>query len=234
VTVTLYGPALPLITDLQLETIDPASSPLQATEVVLRKDDLSLRIPMPVPIYPEQSVPLVSHGSYLEAKLASVPLASFAPTLISSVSHPLSATELRQLDPCGFCCTSCDREIASIATGSSSDERFKDLPSEHWAEMMEVWMCHDDPGFTARLAAQTKEGFWPIKGKVLVGGSYVLVNSADTKRGNTVQDSTKVSQCDHSISHRTTRRSSPLPLALPIPPDDPGEISLGPLARSPG
>lgn len=198
VTVTLFGPLLPLFSDLQLKSFDPGSCSLPAVEAILVKDDLSLQIPMPVPIHPHQAVPLVPLGSLLEAKLASVPLSSFAPTLISSISHPLSATELRQLDPRGFCCTVCDREIASIPSFSRGrpvevDERFKDLPSEHWAEMMEVWMCHDDPGFTARLASQTKEGFWPMKGRILVGGSYVLVNSADVKNGNVL----KLSQVCH-------------------------------------
>lgn len=153
-------------------------------------------------------------------------MTSFAPTLISSISHPLSATELRQLDPGGICCTSCDREIASFPAAGGTYERFKDLPSEHWAEMMEVWMCHDDPGFTAKLASQTKEGFWPIKGKVLVGGSYVLVNPEDVKRGNLLQVSTKVSLPTYSVSLPslwTTRRSSPVLIgAPPFPPDVPG------------
>lgn len=196
VTVTLFGPQLPLSSDLQLKSFDPASCSLPAVEGILEIGSSTLRIPLPVPIQPHQSVPLIAHGLHLEAKLSSVPMATFAPILISSVSHPLSASELRELNPRGLCCTTCDREIASILTkspGGKEDERFKDLPSEHWAEMMEVWMCHDDPGFTARLANQTKEGFWPVKGRVLVGGSYVLANAADVKRANITSKSTKVS-----------------------------------------
>jgi hypothetical protein len=105
------------------------------------------------------------------------------------ITQALCATDLRKIQPKVICCTGCDREIAELP----NDCGFKDLPSEHWAEMMEVWMCHSDPGFTAQISAQTKDGFWPSEGIVLVGGSYLLLRDEYTKKHNLVTDSTSVS-----------------------------------------
>ena len=58
------------------------------------------------------------------------------------------------------------------------DAQWDDLPSEHWAELVDAWMCHGDMALNERVARHAR-GMWPRDGQVLVGGSYVLVGARD-------------------------------------------------------
>ena len=75
--------------------------------------------------------------------------------------------------------------------------------------MIEIWMCHQDPTWTSKLAKHTEEGFWPDQGGLLVGGSYLLVNRDDARRANMVYSDGKVgSPFLRSIFHLLLPRSS--------------------------
>ncbi|BEJ13312.1 hypothetical protein CspHIS471_0304860 [Cutaneotrichosporon sp. HIS471] len=179
VQVMLYGGNTARASDLELEVTTPGGA------VVTSRSDPKVRInislPTPVPL--GQRVPFAPADGHMEAKLAALPMS--ATTLNSHITHALSAPSLRQLAPRSLCCTHCDHEIAEFP----SDVTFKDLPSEHWSEMLEVWMCHADPAFTAHIAKQTKDGFWPTSSTVLVGGSYLLVAGSDCKTNLVEQES---------------------------------------------
>ena len=176
-----------------------------------RDPSLALRIFLPFTVCPGQKIPLVQQSFFFEAKLSAVPPIGMNHNLAMNnvVNHPLSASHLRDLRPLAFCCSHCDCKIVNILPNVV----FQDLPSEHWAEMMEVWMCHAYPSFTARLAQQAVEGFWPSKEAILVGGSYILVNEAHARKENISTGVSKVSSCESLRNfHRwATRRSSPLP-----------------------
>jgi hypothetical protein len=51
---------------------------------------------------------------------------------------------------------------------------YRDLPSEHWEELVEAWMCHSDQKLNSQVANHGKRGFWPSAGQAFVGGSYIL------------------------------------------------------------
>ncbi|OCF58097.1 hypothetical protein L486_04126 [Kwoniella mangroviensis CBS 10435] len=178
VQITLHGVGISSNLELQVES---TSSDDEEGIITSRKDpSVSIRIALPAPVEPGQSVIFTAQSLYLEAKLIAQPLPPAAASLLPT--YPLSAPELRYMQARALCCTSCDRELSTLPYGHW-DTSYKDLPSEHWAEMMEVWMCHNDPSFTARLAERTKEGFWPQDGGVLVGGSYLLVGKERVKQG---------------------------------------------------
>lgn len=194
VQVMLYGGDTALATDLELEVATPGDA------VVTSRSDSKLRItvalPTPVPL--GQRVPFTTADGHVEAKLAALPTPSSALSLNSNITHALSAPNLRQLAPRSLCCTQCDHELAEFP----ADVQFKDLPSEHWAEMLEAWMCHADPTFTAHIAKQTKDGFWPTKNTVLVGGSYLLVAGSDICWDKLVkQDASEVSHASCFFPH---------------------------------
>lgn len=190
----LHGAGMSLKDDLDLETTASprlGDGPHEAI-VRSRKDpSSSLHIPLPSAVNPGQVVPFIHQDLQLEGKLSALPFSSSAPvsSLNTVVDHALSAADLRRLRPKAICCVGCDREVAEL----SPNTVYKDLPSEHWAEMMEVWMCHADPTFTARLGQQTRDGFWPTKETVLVGGSYVLVDGGHAKKHNLCIETTEVS-----------------------------------------
>ncbi|WWD08849.1 hypothetical protein V865_006963 [Kwoniella europaea PYCC6329] len=179
VQITLHGVGVSSNLELQVES---TSSDDEEGIITSRKDpSMSIRIALPAPVEPGQSVIFTAQSLHLEAKLIAQPLPPAAASLLPT--YPLSAPELRNIQARALCCISCDRELSTLPYGYW-DTSYKDLPSEHWAEMMEVWMCHNDPSFTARLAERTKEGFWPQDGGVLVGGSYLLVGKERVKQGN--------------------------------------------------
>ena len=194
VQIMLHGIDIPMKDDLSIETTAPSRRGLEVDQAIVsskRDPATTLRLSLPVSVYPEQSLPFTLSDLQLEAKLAAPP--STTPVSLASlntvVPHALSASELREVRLEGLCCTSCDREVADLSFATI----FKDLPSEHWAEMMDVWMCHDDAAFTSQLASRTKDGFWPSKGVVLVGGSYLLVDGGQAKKHQLHAEGSQVS-----------------------------------------
>ncbi|KAF8524313.1 HECT-like ubiquitin-conjugating enzyme-binding-domain-containing protein [Hysterangium stoloniferum] len=91
----------------------------------------------------------------------------------------LDATQLKALDPTTFICASCSLPLVHASRLS----RYDDLPSEHWAELLEAWMCHADQRITERVALYAN-GLWPAPGQALVGGSYILFESSSLVESN--------------------------------------------------
>lgn len=85
----------------------------------------------------------------------------------------LDAEQLRSRAPTTFICASCSLPLVHGARIT----RYDDLPSEHWAELVDAWMCHTDQTLNAQVARHAK-GFWPRSGQALVGGSYILFDKS--------------------------------------------------------
>ncbi|KAF9973506.1 hypothetical protein BGZ73_003248 [Actinomortierella ambigua] len=57
-------------------------------------------------------------------------------------------------------------------------QRIVDLPSEHWQELVECWMCHDEEDIK-----ELREGdLGAREGQVLVGTTYLLIHAEDVKQ----------------------------------------------------
>lgn len=91
----------------------------------------------------------------------------------------LDATQLKDLNPTSFICASCSLPLIQGSTIS----RYNDLPSQHWAELLEAWMCHSDQKMADRVSLYAN-GLWPSPGQALVGGSYVLFESGSAVLSN--------------------------------------------------
>ena len=83
----------------------------------------------------------------------------------------MDATYFTTSHPTSLVCTSCSLPLVQAARVNS----YRDLPSEHWAELVDAWMCHGDMKLHEDVKKGSKEGFWPGSGEALVGGSYVLL-----------------------------------------------------------
>jgi hypothetical protein len=209
----LHGIGVPLKEELVIETGASLSGESTTSATISYRKDPSivLTIQLPAPVYAGQLTSLVVQDIHLEAKLRAVPTST--PGSITSLNtvltHALSAQEMRRIQPTDIRCAQCDRDIVNLpATNGPLEQTYKDLPSEHWAEMMDVWMCHDDPTFTAKLAKNTKDGFWPNKGSILIGGSYFLVHGDDLQLSSVEVESSLVSVWQQSL----------LPVSSPSPP----------------
>ncbi len=114
-------------------------------------------------------------GLHYEIKIA-------APDPQSPRSEPLpllDAEQLRTRSPTTFICASCSLPLVHGARIT----RYDDLPSEHWAELVDAWMCHSDQVLNAQVARHAT-GFWPQSGQALVGGSYILFDKSAAVSAN--------------------------------------------------
>ncbi|EPQ52345.1 hypothetical protein GLOTRDRAFT_140695 [Gloeophyllum trabeum ATCC 11539] len=126
-----------------------------------------------------------SSGSHFEVKLPSYPRSAGPVSELDS--EPLmDARQLSAASPSSFACSSCSLPLVQ-AVGVVS---YRDLPSEHWAELVEAWMCHADQKVHDQVAIHTR-GIWPKAGQALVGGSYILFDESSVVKGNLVVSETK-------------------------------------------
>ncbi|KAG9122785.1 hypothetical protein FRC07_000684 [Ceratobasidium sp. 392] len=117
--------------------------------------------------------PMVA-SDYLDLKLTTSP-AEGVEELHHDHAPLLDAEQLRACRPSSFVCASCSLPVVNATTSGTT--RYNDLPSEHWAELLDAWMCHPDQQVSAEIAKRA-EGFWPTSGEVLVGGGYLLFDSS--------------------------------------------------------
>lgn len=126
------------------------------------------RIALPCRV-PPQEVELVPAGGGYEARLT---VALGSPTLERpdlEIRTPLMTDELRSSMPSSYRCSVCDVELVQAA----SITRYNALPSEHWAELIDAWMCHQDQALSDDLIAKGK-GIKPRPDEGLVANTYIL------------------------------------------------------------
>lgn len=125
----------------------------------------------------------------------------------------LQASQIASMDPTSFICASCSSSLVQTQGGLDNEKfTYQDLPSEHWAELLEAWMCHPDQKVTEHIAQYSK-GIWPKKWQAFVGGSYFLFDGSSVVRTNLkVVSSGKVSNASFPFSSlllRAQRRPTP-------------------------
>ncbi|KAJ7185451.1 HECT-like ubiquitin-conjugating enzyme-binding-domain-containing protein [Mycena filopes] len=130
--------------------------------------------------------PIKVQGSHYELKLTTLPTTASSETYSAPL---LDATQLATANPTSFICASCSLPLIQ----SSKVQTYKDLPSDHWEELVDAWMCHTDQKLNERVMKHGKSGFWPEAGQALVGGSYILfAEESMVKHHLSPADSTKV------------------------------------------
>ncbi|KAJ3554823.1 hypothetical protein NM688_g2904 [Phlebia brevispora] len=168
---------LPEGAEVEAEVVPASTSTMDEREVLTLRCGPSTSPPLSLPAsVPHGKVDVtVVGGEHYQIKLRSNPFTEpYTPTGSSSDSETqnefLDATHFQTLAPTSFVCSSCSLPIAHPA-----ELAYRDLPSEHWAELVDAWMCHSDLKLNQQVKKGAKEGFWPSEGQVLVGGSYVLL-----------------------------------------------------------
>jgi ubiquitin-protein ligase E3 D len=119
-----------------------------------------------------------TQSGHYEIKLMTVPIS----TSTTKEDPPpfLDATQLASASPTSFICASCSLPLVQ----STKIEVYRDLPSEHWQELVEAWMCHSDQKLHEQVVKQGQRGFWPEPKQALVGGSYILFEESSVTRNN--------------------------------------------------
>lgn len=139
----------------------------------------STKISLPSPVLADQSATIALRGTCYEIKLAT---ASNDRSDVEIVS-PLSTNELRQALPISFACSKCGVEIID----STTITKYNALPSEHWAELLDSWMCHGDQELSQDLVEKGR-GIKPRENEALVGSGYILFRNEHSKNWFPVND----------------------------------------------
>ncbi|THH28586.1 hypothetical protein EUX98_g5594 [Antrodiella citrinella] len=123
-------------------------------------------------------------GNHYEVKLptasGSRPGSPATPLFEVDSTAIMDAAHFTSTHPTSLICASCSLPLVH----ASCVNAYRDLPSEHWAELVEAWMCHGDMKLHEHVKKGSKDGFWPSEAEILVGGSYVLVREEAVVRGN--------------------------------------------------
>ncbi|OZJ03290.1 hypothetical protein BZG36_03751 [Bifiguratus adelaidae] len=138
---------------------------------LLRNGETTRRIALPFSVRANTAAIKTRHDNGTRSFDITVPLNDTS-TLAhsSSADPPLSYKECKRLSQ--LYCRSCSTALIKPET----EFICKPLPSEHWLELIECWMCHD------KHADDYEERIQEIgarKGHLLVGKEYLLLHPSD-------------------------------------------------------
>ncbi|KAF5389621.1 hypothetical protein D9757_004143 [Collybiopsis confluens] len=172
--------------DLEAEAF-PSFSDFRATDgdylIIKSGSKSSLPIALPAHVSPGKWKIQVQ-SDHFEIKLATL-LASSS----SAETKPLlDAAQLSAENATSFICSSC-----SLPVIQSSQICYRDLPSEHWEELVDAWMCHSSQTLNENIIQNGRSGFWPESDQALVGGSYIIFENAAMAKDNLLPELPKVS-----------------------------------------
>ncbi|KAF9903766.1 hypothetical protein EC991_003369 [Linnemannia zychae] len=144
---------------------------------------------LPARVMPTKTTldPSTSSSNLLSLKMTALPNIPLEKTMSSLSlastsefpSSPLPASQLQGLEnlaccSCGYFLLNSTRNGATHASTQGPIQRVVDLPSEHWQELVDCWMCHEED-FT-----ELREGDLGARiGQALVGGTYLLIHAKD-------------------------------------------------------
>ncbi|KAG2136653.1 HECT-like ubiquitin-conjugating enzyme-binding-domain-containing protein [Suillus clintonianus] len=167
VFVTVSG--IPVDTELQAEVLPTSSSGTEGDWLVIRSSWASSPpLSLPVRVAPGKKDVQIRQGHY-ELKIG---IANSQAARSSSPDEPtplMSAEQLVSLKPTSWSCISCSLPLVHIPKLI----KYRDLPSEHWEELVDSWMCHADQTLHNHVAKHGR-GFWPEESEALVGCGYIL------------------------------------------------------------
>ncbi|KAL0577194.1 hypothetical protein V5O48_004792 [Marasmius crinis-equi] len=163
--------------DVEAEVVpSPSESPSDSGDRLIIKSGPNTSLPLLLPSR-------VPHGKK-EVKVQSghyeIKLHTRSSTAATEHRPLLDATQLSEEKPTTFICASCSLPIIS----SSKVHSYRDLPSEHWEELVDAWMCHQSQKLHEHVIQRSKNGFWPEPGYALVGGSYILFEESAMTKDN--------------------------------------------------
>lgn len=125
-------------------------------------------LPSPLPARVSPGKPMVNvQSGHFELKLPTVGIPE-SPS--PSAAEMYDAIGLSNSMPTTFICSSCSLPLVQ----STKVREYKALPSEHWQELVDAWMCHSDQKLHKEVMENAQRGFWPKEGEALVGGSYIV------------------------------------------------------------
>jgi len=147
------------------------------SSVVLVQGSSSEKLIVRLPANTSGPVRISKVQSHLEAK---IPTQMKGPSLETEVFPIHDATTLASMHPTVFACASCSLPLVRTGTPEepSRSVSYFDLPSDHWAEFVESWICHRDLPLSPSYTRRGRQEIQPSALKILVGGSHILCHQS--------------------------------------------------------
>ena len=101
---------------------------------------------------------------------------------------PYPASEFRKYRPESLVCASGRCSGQAVLADLKDVERYNDLPSEHWAELLDAWMCHEDQTLSEELIKKGNN-IWPKDGQGLISSSGILLSTKSARGWHMAEDS---------------------------------------------
>lgn len=163
---------------------------------------------------------MVFKGDHYEVRIATAESTNSTRTRDDlEIRSPYTAADLkahaRTTD--AFMCVSCGVPLIKLANIT----RYNDLPSEHWAELLDAWMCHQDQSLSEELIAKGNN-IWPKDHQALLSSTGIIVSSPNASSwtiASELEVSRPASKNVCATLHARSFRSSPPTLSFP--PDTP-------------
>lgn len=171
--------------DVELVVWPSITNAEEGDQMAVRAGSQICSLTLPAPVTPGKKEVRIQSAHY-EAKIPTIRHASGSNSQLSDTSRPsrpanpfpvaplFDATHLHNITPTSFICSSCSLPLIQ----GTKITTYRDLPSDHWEELVDAWMCHADMKLNEEILKKQKEGFWPDVGEAFVGGSYLLVDDA--------------------------------------------------------
>ncbi|KAJ1561980.1 hypothetical protein HK096_002596, partial [Nowakowskiella sp. JEL0078] len=94
-----------------------------------------------------------------------------------STSSPAAKDLLTLLD---IRCRNCSLSLLNGTSSVCSFSRIIDLPSEHWHELLDCWVCHKEKYITVEQSGHQGGSFNANVDELLVGSNFLLINPNNT------------------------------------------------------
>ncbi|KAK4047032.1 hypothetical protein OIO90_006353 [Microbotryomycetes sp. JL221] len=162
---------------------------------IVQKDSgaSAIRLVLPCCVLSQQAQ-ITSQDALHQIKLATVDSSPTRSRDDLEITVPFPTSQMREHSPVDFECSICRR---SLVHGTNIN-KFNSLPSEHWAELLDAWMCHQDQELADDLVAKGK-GIRPRSGECLVGSSYFVFDHDVVKNWDRVPDGRAERSADNHV-----------------------------------
>jgi hypothetical protein len=133
----------------------------------------------------------------------------------------LSAKELQNYGPDQVRCRFCATALIIIGINASARPIFRPLPSPHYQELIEAYLCHPSGEFAKKMDSVGEQGFWPEEA-VMDGQVRPVVQVGETELradARHVEEWLRLSETDivsFSCVMGLSTLSSPLPPLFPV------------------
>lgn len=166
---------------LSISLLDPTTVQINQPEVQLAmEDNTKLQLTSEAQaslVGSSKPLDLLYKADHYEIKLPTAVSTQFTRSRDDlDIASPYSAQDFRKHQPDSLTCTSCGAELADLAEVM----RYNDLPSEHWAELLDAWMCHPDQTLSKDIIDKGNN-IWPQANQALISTTGIVLATSNTK-----------------------------------------------------